>query len=258
MIAFPTVPCISCVDSDSYEDSCPYFLIPMQYKPCALARFLFMQAFYEVLSDPTTGLLDCHSLLHYLSADSQSREGLCKALSVAVGSPVTSLNPDNVDPQVTILLEDFHKVHGNIPHNAVFQLQLFFTILQALTHGVHPDSEIERGLAMVHVCTCQDVYVIMLCLSSHVFSLICWSCLLVSVLRTPVRCLCPPSSPTQHHYTTSLQPTTTHYQYAIILLTFDLFIVINSHRNFCCCSNHQVNKLRLNENCYIHETLLLI
>ena len=68
-----------------------------------------------MFSDPTTGLLDCHSLLCYLSADPQPREGLCKALSVAVGSPVTSLNPENFDPQVTILLEDFHKVHENIP-----------------------------------------------------------------------------------------------------------------------------------------------
>ena len=63
-----------------------------------------------MFSDASTGLLDCHSLLLYLCADPQPREGLCKALTVAVGSPVTSLNPDSIDSEVTILLEDFQKV----------------------------------------------------------------------------------------------------------------------------------------------------
>ena len=117
----------------------------------------------RVLSDPTTGLLDRHSLLRYLS------------VYVAVGSPVTSLNPENVDPQVTILLKDFHKVHEIMPQ--CFDCSLLILHVQTLTHGVHPDSEVERGLAMVGVHTCQ--YIIMLCLFFHVFSLICWSCLLV-------------------------------------------------------------------------------
>ena len=71
-----------------------------------------LQAFYDVFCDPTSGLIDCYSLLLYLCADPEPREGLCKALTVAVGgSPVTSLNPDSVNQDITILLEDFHKVN---------------------------------------------------------------------------------------------------------------------------------------------------
>ena len=40
---------------------------------------------------------------HYLSADPQPREGLCKALSVAVGSSVTSLNPEKLDATLLIM-----------------------------------------------------------------------------------------------------------------------------------------------------------
>ena len=77
---------------------------------CCALGFLIVQAFYDIFSDASTGLLDCHSLLLYLCADPQPREGLCKALTLAIGCPVTSLNPDSVNPHATILLEDFHKV----------------------------------------------------------------------------------------------------------------------------------------------------
>ena len=63
-----------------------------------------------MFSDVSTGLLDWHTLLLYLCADPQPGEGLCKALTLAVGSPVTSLNPDRVNSEATVLLEDFHKV----------------------------------------------------------------------------------------------------------------------------------------------------
>ena len=69
------------------------------------------QAFFDMFSDTSTGLIDCHSLLLYLSADPQLGVGLCKALSLAVsGVPLTNLNPESIDPNITILLEDFHKV----------------------------------------------------------------------------------------------------------------------------------------------------
>ena len=56
-----------------------------------------------------TGLIDCHSLLFYLSADPQPEVGLCKALSVAVGgAPLTSLSPENVD-QKNSLAKNFVK-----------------------------------------------------------------------------------------------------------------------------------------------------
>ena len=67
-----------------------------------------------MFSDGSTGLLDCHRLLLYLCADPQPREGLCKALTVAVGSPVISLNPYSIDSEVTILLEDFQKVKVSV------------------------------------------------------------------------------------------------------------------------------------------------
>ena len=79
-----------------------------------LYSWFIVQAFYDVFSDASTGLLDCHSLLLYLCVDPQPREGLCKALTLAVGYPVTSLNQDSVDSEATLLLEDFHKVRQSV------------------------------------------------------------------------------------------------------------------------------------------------
>ena len=81
---------------------------------CNGNNIIIVQAFYEIFSDASTGLVDWHSLLIYLCADPQPREGLCKALTLAVGCPVTSLSPDTVNSDATVLLEDFHKVKQSV------------------------------------------------------------------------------------------------------------------------------------------------
>ncbi len=64
-----------------------------------------IQAFFEILSDPSTDSLDLTYMLLYMSSDpSPGGQGLVKALSVVTGTDLTS------SEEATLSLEDLYKV----------------------------------------------------------------------------------------------------------------------------------------------------
>ncbi len=66
-----------------------------------------IQAFFEILSDPSTDSLDLTSMLLYMSSDpSPGGQGLVKALSVVTGTELTS------SEEATLSLEDLYKVQS--------------------------------------------------------------------------------------------------------------------------------------------------
>ena len=168
----------------------------------------------RVLSDPTTGLLDRHSLLRYLS------------VYVAVGSPVTSLNPENVDPQVTILLEDFHKVHENIPQcfSCSYSLQYYRVWLMEYILTVKLKKDLLWYMcALVRMCMLLCFACLFMCLVWSAGT-VCWSQSWEPQWGVFVLPPLQPNITTLPHFSQQLHTTS-----MLIVWTFDLSIMINSH-----------------------------
>ena len=71
---------------------------------------------------------------------------------------MTNLSPDGVHSEATVLLENFHKVRQFC--SRVQNSTSCVLYLQIVSHGVHPDSQIERALTMVCALKCCSKYTI--------------------------------------------------------------------------------------------------